>query len=146
MDNGTANVTIDDKGRFIFPKKMRDILEENSYIMTFSIDNCIQLLTKNEFEEMRTEIVKKVKHDSTNRNVRNLQRRLIGSATDVNLDKASRLSLPKLFRDITRLNANTEAVVLFYGSYFEIWSAIEYANIMNTTDYQAASDAVFGGE
>jgi len=146
LDNGIAYVTIDEKGRFIFPKKMRSIIEEDNYIMTFSIDNCIQLLTLDEFNEMKMEIAAKAKHPSTRASIRNLQMRIVAPATEVNLDKVSRLSLPKPFRDITRLFGNSEAVVLYYGSYFEIWSSIEYTNIMNTTDFQAASDAVFGGE
>ncbi len=146
MDNGIAYVKIDDKGRFIFPKQMRSILEEEDYIMTFSLDKCLQLIPLKDFKEMKSKIINNTQHPQMKEAARKMLFRIVGPATDVVLDKSSRLCLTKPFREIPNLFRNTEAVVIFYGSYFEIWSSIEYLNSMNTTDYQAASDIIFGGE
>lgn len=119
MFRGLASINLDDKGRLAIPTKYRAELQEcceSQLILTVSLDRCLLLYPLPEWESIERQLVKL---PSLNKQVKLLQRRLIGHATDCEMDGQGRFLVPEPLRK----KAGLEKRVAFVGqgNKFEIW-------------------------
>ena len=119
---GETAINLDAKGRLAVPTRYREELEEecgNRLVLTYSAFDagCLWLYPYPEWERIRDEVMGL---STFNASHRSLQRRLVGSATQFELDSNSRILLPLTLRQVAGLEKR--AVFMGMGQRFEIWN------------------------
>lgn len=116
MFQGSSALTLDAKGRMSIPARHRDALinsESGQLTLTRHPDGCLLLYPRTVWVNKRDQIA------ALPAVARPLQRLLLGSANDVDLDSAGRILVsPEL-----RLAAGLErdVMLLGLGAHFELW-------------------------
>lgn len=122
MFQGAAALTLDAKGRVPMPARFRDALQAScagQLTLTRHPDGCVLVYPRPVWEERREAIVA-LPHDS-----RALQRLLLGSATDVDLDSAGRMLIAPELR--TPAGLTRPVLLLGMGAHFELWDEQRHA-------------------
>lgn len=107
---------IADKYQVAFPKKLRDELG-NKLIITKGFENCLIIVSE---DRWKTLLEGTNGMPFTNKNIRELQRFLLGNATLMNLDTKGRFIIPEYLRKYARLQED----IIFAGieRFVEVWS------------------------
>lgn len=126
MFQGITTVTVDVKGRLAIPSRFRDGIADrggNAVIVTaHQYDGCLVLYPLADWEE----IARKVSAlPDASADVRNIKRRFIGQATDLEIDSAGRILLPHMLRSFAHIDKG--AVMLGQGHKLELWSEAQWA-------------------
>jgi MraZ protein len=121
--NGEYKITLDDKGRLSLPVKIRAALEDQAHILAKGLDGCLWLYPMAEWDKL----VEKVRSFGTafSADFRALRRRLLGSAQEVEIDKAGRIAIPQTLREYAEL-VRGDCIVLGQDDFVEIWNAERY--------------------
>ena len=119
MFRGVNAVTLDSKGRMAIPTRYREQLARacnGLMVLTVDRDHCLLLYPHPEWEEIERKIMKL---SSFNKQTRQLQRLLVGHATECELDGNGRILLAPPLREFAGLNKGV--VLIGQGNKFEIW-------------------------
>lgn len=147
---GEYRNTLDEKGRILFPTKLRNELfnkddsnedsEKNVLIITQAIDRCLWLYTLNEWKVLSSKIMGAASPFNAKNNL--VLRHFIGPAQEVELDKSGRISIPQSLRAYA--NLSKECVLLGINKYIELWDAEEYSKYLkaNEGSLEEAADAL----
>ena len=122
MMTGEFRAALDDKGRLLIPTKLRSEIAGDTVILTKGIDRCLWL-----FSTPKWEIFSKTVQESVGMfSQRDLmiQRRIIGSAMELEVDKAGRIGISALLREHAGLAK--DCVVVGIRNYLEIWDEAAY--------------------
>jgi MraZ protein len=142
MDTGIFKITIDEKGRFQVPSKLRVVFDSDSYILTYGVENCLQIISEADFKSIKNTINKSTA-SMFDKNSRMLLRRFVAPATQISLNKTGRISLPRALREDVGLNNKSEGILLNAGTFIEIWSLSNYQEINDSVDLEEASAELF---
>jgi MraZ protein len=118
---GLNELTLDAKGRLAIPTRYRQELTDScggQLVMTVDRDNCLLVYPLPEWEIVERKLVKL---PSLNSRARQLQRLLVGHATEVEVDGSGRVLVPPPLRDYAALDK--KVVLLGQGNKFELWDA-----------------------
>ncbi len=141
---GEYRNTLDEKGRILFPSKLRNELfgdsEKNVLIVTQSFDHCLWLYTLDEWKSLSSKIMESASPFSKQNRL--VLRSLIAPAQEVELDKAGRLSIPQSLRDYAGLTK--DCIILGINRYMELWDAESYGEYLeqNEEDLKDAAEAL----
>lgn len=141
---GEYRNTLDEKGRILFPSKLRNELfgenEKNVLIVTQSFDHCLWLYTLEEWKTLSSRIMETASPFSKQNRL--VLRTLIAPAQEVELDKAGRLSIPQSLREYAGLSK--DCVILGINKYMELWDAETYSKYLeeNDEDLKDAAEAL----
>lgn len=116
---GVTNLSLDAKGRVAIPARYRDRLTEAAdgrLVVTVDRDGCLLLYPFPEWERIEQALMARPNMD---KQVRRLQRLLLGHATECELDSQGRILLPTPLREFARLDK--KAVLVGQGNKFELW-------------------------
>ncbi|WP_322996605.1 division/cell wall cluster transcriptional repressor MraZ [Castellaniella sp.] len=116
MFQGSNALTLDAKGRMSIPARYRDALladERGGLTLTQHPDGCLLLYPRSIWETKRAQIA------ALPASARPLQRLLLGSAMDVDMDGAGRILVSPELRAAAGLSR--EVMLLGLGSNFELW-------------------------
>ncbi|WP_330389553.1 division/cell wall cluster transcriptional repressor MraZ [Geosporobacter ferrireducens] len=119
---------IDNKGRVIIPSRFRDELGEK-FIVTKGLDNCLFVYPQ---EEWKTFENKLKQLPLTSRDARAFVRLFFSGATECELDKQGRVTLPNNLRDHARLEK--DVITIGVSTRVEIWSKEEWDRYNETAD------------
>ena len=118
MLTGPSDITVDAKGRFLFPAKYRDYLHAKCgglMVVVHDLKGCLTIYTQTNWT-CKAEALAELPDDS-----QELAAYFMGSSEHIQLDSAGRLALtPEHRKDIGLLPG--PAVLRGVGSYFELWS------------------------
>ena len=119
---GETAITIDDKGRMAVPTAYRELVARacgNRLVIAYNPFElgCLYLYPEQEWQRVRDAVNAL---PSTQRAHRNLQLKLVGAATPVELDGNGRISIPPSHR--SAVGIEKKAVLLGMGDKFELWS------------------------
>ncbi len=138
---GTHSPRLDDKGRLILPAKYREELAAG-LVLTKGQDGCLYVFPAGEFQRitdaLRTAPV-------TAKAVRDYSRVLFASASDEELDRQGRITIPPGLREYARLDR--DCVVIGANTRLEIWAASAWASYLEQQEpaFSAASEEVLPG-
>lgn len=106
---------LSEKHQVALPKKFREILGEE-LIVTKGFESCLIVVSK---DSWKTLLEGTEGRPFTSKNTRELQRFLLGNATDIGLDGKGRFVIPSYLREFAKLGSD----VIFVGieRFVEIW-------------------------
>ena len=134
---GEYEVTLDAKGRFLLPAGFRKQLADgaNQFVVNRGIEACLSLYPMQSWEPIFTEVSKLNDFDPK---VRQFRRYFLNGATNVELDSAGRLLLPRALMDYAGLNK--DAVLVSAVNKIEIWDKTKYTQFFETFSPDSFSD------
>ncbi len=137
---GEYRNTLDEKGRILFPSRLRSDVHDNVLIVTQALDHCLWLFTPEEWEKLSSKIMESA--SPFNPQNRLVLRRLIAPAQPVEFDKSGRLSIPQSLRMYASLDK--ECVLLGINKYIELWDAAIYQKYLEESEssYLEAAEAL----
>jgi len=116
MFMGEYQHNMDSKGRVIIPAKFRDKLGEK-FVATRGLDNCLFVYPMNEWSVLENKLTSL---PLTSKNARTFVRFFFSGATECELDKQGRISIPANLRDYG--NLSKETVIIGLANRIELWS------------------------
>jgi MraZ protein len=117
---GIAQLNLDSKGRLAVPTRHRDALTERcggNLVTTADADRCVLIYPLPDWEAIQQKLES---YSNLDPRVRELQRRLIGFAVDVEMDSAGRVLIAPALREFAQLEKNV--VLVGQGKKFELWN------------------------
>jgi MraZ protein len=117
---GGSTVKLDAKGRLALPTRYRPLITERfegRLVVTIHHDGCLLLYPQPQWEEIEHRLINTANQD---RRVRDMQRMLVGYATEVEMDGHGRILLAPRLRDFAKLDKSV--ALLGVGKKFEIWN------------------------
>jgi MraZ protein len=119
---GETAITVDDKGRLAIPTAYRELVAgacANRLVATYNPfeSGCLWLFPYAEWEQVRDQVNALPKVKAAHRD---MQMKLVGAATVLEPDGASRILLPASQRAAAGIEK--KAVLLGMGNKFELWS------------------------
>ena len=148
MFRGAAKVTLDAKGRMVFPTRYREHALERSQgrlVVTVDRDLCLLIYPFPEWEQIERKLMSL---PSLHAQARRLQRLMVGHATDVELDGVGRVLIPPELREFAGLGQY--GMLIGQGNRFELWDETRWngrremwlAADENTTDLPSELDSL----
>ena len=135
---GEYEVTMDAKGRFLLPVALKKQLAEesaNQFVINRGIEPCLTLYPMQSWEPIFSEVSKLNEFDPK---VRQFRRYFLNGATNLELDSAGRLLLPKSLMDYAGLVKNI--VLVSAVNKIEIWDKIKYTQFFETFSPESYSE------
>ena len=124
MFRGVNQLSLDAKGRMVMPTRYRDRIAERSQgrlVVTVDRDQCLLLYPLPDWDDIERKLMAL---PSLNEQARQLQRLMVGYATDVEIDRHGRLLLPPKLREFAGLTR--AAVLIGQGNRFELWDEVRW--------------------
>jgi MraZ protein len=130
MLTGEYRNTLDEKGRILFPAKLRSELTGNVLIVTQALDHCLWLFTPEEWKIVSSKLMDSA--SPFNEKNRLVLRRFIAPAQEVEFDRSGRLSIPQSLREYASLSK--ECILLGVNKYIELWDAENYKTYLEQSE------------
>jgi len=119
---GEFRASLDEKGRLLIPTKLRSEITGDTVVLTKSVDHCLWLFSTSKWEIFSKTVQESVGMFSQRDLM--IQRRIIGSAMELEVDKAGRIGISALLREHAGLSK--DCVVVGIRNYLEIWDEAAY--------------------
>ncbi|MDD3679017.1 MAG: division/cell wall cluster transcriptional repressor MraZ [Patescibacteria group bacterium] len=129
---GEYQHNLDEKGRLSMPVKFRAKMAGGA-VVTKGLDNCLSVYTVEEWEKLAEKLASL---PITNSASRAFARLMLAGATQVNIDKQGRVTLPAYLREYAGLQG--PAVVAGLFSRVEIWSVDNWRSYKSNTEGDAS--------
>jgi len=110
-------------GRVVIPKKIRDLLTGNNFIVTKGFDTCLAGYDRTDWEDRSRSLTQVSLLDKTDIDKR---RALFSSTMYIEIDGQGRFVIPKhllQFADLT-----TKVLIVGVGDHFELWNPEKWEN------------------
>lgn len=132
---GTHSPRLDDKGRLILPAKFREQLEPG-VVVTRGQERCLYVFAIEEFERMAEQLRRA---PVTSKQVRDYSRVFLSGASDEQLDKQGRITIPPVLR--TYAGLVRDCAVIGAGQRIEIWDAAAWDTYLAEQEQAFADQA-----
>lgn len=117
---GEYNPNITEGSRVALPKKMREQMTGDSVVMTRGFEKCVYVFDKSDWQEQAEKYIENSKVDDKQAKIRDLERYVYSSATEVSMDSQGRIVIPSNLLDYADIN--DETAVIGVGNRIEIWN------------------------
>lgn len=128
---GEYSHNLDAKGRIIVPAKFRENLGE-TFVLTRGLDRCLFVYPEVEWRLLEDKLKQL---PLTKKDARKFTRFFLSGATELEIDKQGRISIPQPLR--TYANLSKQCTVIGVSNRIEIWDADEW------NDYVSESEESF---
>jgi MraZ protein len=125
---GVTALTLDNKGRLAMPARYREILQGRAagkLVITADSASCLLIYAAPDWEPIQQKLMSL---SSFNPRTRDLQRLLVGNASDVEMDAAGRILVPAPLRKFAGLDR--DVALVGQGMRFELWDEGKWAEQM----------------
>jgi len=129
---GEYEHSIDTKGRIAVPAKFRAQLDRGA-VISKGMGTCLSVYTMSRWEEKSNELVAGMSSDE----LRDFERRIYPSASEVELDKPGRIVIPAKLRAYAKLT--TEVTVVGVRDHFEVWDRATWQAYQERLDAEGSS-------
>ncbi len=119
MFRGATKVTLDAKGRLAIPTRYRERIAQrcdSQLVATVDKDLCLLIYQLPDCEEIERKLVR---HPSLHKLTREMQRIMVGYATEIDIDSHGRILLSRELREFAGLQR--QAMLIGQGHRFELW-------------------------
>lgn len=123
---GSFTHTLDEKGRLMIPRKMREELGYKVYIMK-GFDGSLSLYTEERYQKLVEEFSSLPFNQRKNRDYLRIQ---FASTHEMDVDKLGRVQIPTAL--LNKFNISREVVVLGIGDHIEVWNQKTYEEYENS--------------
>jgi MraZ protein len=106
-------------GRLALPKKIREVLNNSTVVLSRGFENCIFGYTKKDWVK---ESEKVLTAPSSDKKARMLKRYMFSGAYELEFDSQGRTILPKTLMEYSKLKEDSEVILIGAGDHFEIWN------------------------
>lgn len=140
MFRGVANVSLDARGRFAMPARYRDGFLPSAGKLTVTIDvanPCLLIYPQQDYDALEEKLRAL---DNTKGAIRSLQRKLIGFATEAELDGSGRILVPGELREYADIGR--KAVLLGQLNKIELWAQTQWRETVNGWRHADDTDAL----
>jgi len=133
MFRGVHNISIDSKGRIKIPvRHQSQIITNCAGKMVLSIhpdDECLLLYPLGDWQKLELKVSAL---PSLNIHTKRIKRKLIGHATECEMDKVSRILIPVKLRQYGKINK--KIILSGQGNNFEIWDEVTWKKHLDNLD------------
>ncbi len=141
---GEFDCKVDSKGRFMLPSGLKKQLSEGDqerFVINRGFERNLTLYPQSEWQKISREVNSLNLYNKKNRE---FVRYFFRGASEITLDAASRLLLPKTLLDYAGIEK--EIVLFAYGQRVEIWAKDVYESMMNNEpeDFSSLAEDVMG--
>ncbi len=141
---GEFEVTLDGKGRFLFPAGLRKQLSpdaQEQFMLNKGFEDCLTLYPMNEWDKVSTKLSKLNLFKPQNRMFYRLFHQ---GAKQMSLDAAGRILVP--VSHMEKVGLKKEVMLIAYNDRIEIWDKSKYFNLLegNMADFADLADQVMG--
>ena len=119
--------SLDEKGRLMIPRKMREELGYKVYIMK-GFDGSLSIYTESRYQKLVEDFSKLSFNQHKNRDYLRLQ---FASTYEMDVDKLGRVQLPTAL--LNKFNISRNVIVLGIGDHIEVWDAKKYQEYENSS-------------
>jgi MraZ protein len=120
MFRGATKVTLDAKGRIAIPSRYRERVMargDGHLVVTVDQGHCLLIYPLPDWEEIERKLMRL---PSLNERTRDLQRLMVGYATEIDMDAHGRVLLTRELREYADLDR--QAMLVGQGIKFELWN------------------------
>ncbi len=137
---GEYRNTLDEKGRIMFPVRLRSELPGSVLILTRGLDRCLWLFSPEQWKALSDKVMESASLFQAKS--RSVLRRLVAPAQEVEIDKSGRVSIPQSLREYAGLGK--DCVFLGINKYFELWDSEEYEKYLGESeaDFREATEGL----
>lgn len=135
---GQHEHSLDSKDRVTIPSKFRHHFSEG-LVLSADFEPCVSVFTTEEF--LRYQATFSPQMHPFNTESRKMKRRIFGSASEVELDTAGRVRIPKNLLEHAAIKPKDRCIVVGAGDHLEIWSEDQWRSEKEETDDQAIAIA-----
>ena len=128
---GEYDHTIDAKGRMAVPAKFRSQMDRGA-VISKGMGTCLSVYTMQRWEEKSTELAS----GKTTDELRDFERRIYPSASEIELDGQGRMIIPAKLRAYAGLG--NEVTVAGVRDHFEIWDRAGWLNYQERLDAEGS--------
>ena len=122
---GSFTHNLDEKGRLMIPRKMREQLGYKVYIMK-GFEGSLSLYNEERYQKLVEEFSRLSFNQSKVRDYLRLQ---FASTYEMEVDKLGRVQIPTAL--LTKYNISKEVLVLGIGDHIEVWDKAKYEEYEN---------------
>lgn len=127
---GNYEHSLDDKGRLLLPRKIKEVLGDCPLLYVLKgFDGCLAVYSENDFQKLIEE-VEKISFNK--KNSRDYLRIMLGSVVELNVDKVGRIQLPS--QTLNKYHINKNVIIIGVGDHFEIWDKVSYEEYEKVTN------------
>ena len=113
---GEYQISFSGSGRLLLPKKVRELLKGNTFILTKGFGICLAGYDKDDWEKRATDLLNPSLLQPTDMENR---RSIFSSLVYLEIDDQGRFVIPKSLLEYSQLKEKT--VIIGVGDHFEIW-------------------------
>ncbi|OGC77853.1 MAG: division/cell wall cluster transcriptional repressor MraZ [candidate division Zixibacteria bacterium RBG_16_50_21] len=141
---GSHRIIIDEKNRLSLPAKLRRASQaavNDQFVITLGLEGCLFVFAADEWQRIED----KLRNLSfTQANARMFIRMLLSQATDAELDRQGRITLPQSLLDQAKLKKEKEALVVGNLNRIEIWNTTVWENYLKNSSqtYEQVAESI----
>ena len=124
---GEYQINFSGSGRLLLPKKVRELLKGNTFILTKGFGFCLAGYDKDDWEKRAVDLLNPSLLQPTDMENR---RSIFSSLVYLEIDEQGRFVTPKNLLEYGQLK--DKAVIIGVGDHFEIWEAEEWHKYSQT--------------
>ena len=142
MFYGNYEHTLDEKGRLVIPRKLRQEAGSRVFIM-MGFDGALSIFKESAFEQLVKEVESLPFNKKANRAYLRLR---LASACDLDVDKLGRVQIPTQL--LNKYHIGKEVVVIGAGDHMEVWDKQAYEAYEKATneDFEEIAEAISSKE
>ena len=125
---GNYSHSLDEKGRLVIPKKMREELGSKIFIMK-GFDGALAIYQESAYSRVMEELEKYSFNKKENRDYLRLK---LASIVDLDVDKMGRVQLPVAI--LGKYHIAKDVIVLGAGDHIEVWDKARYEEYMSSIE------------
>jgi len=132
LKTGSAESTLDDKGRVSIPVRFREYFQEK-LVITRGMERCVWIMTNSVWERYEQDLRVRSKEESLNDEEWDvLEYKIIGHAQEIELDKAGRIAIPPTLRKYA--NLSKDCMVINGKNRLSIWDSETFETYLEEKD------------